>query len=95
MGKMKMQEPEFREQLDAQGYTDVGEFVFDKNKVTGEHSHEWGQCALVMEGEYILTVGDEVSHFKAGEVCKLAANSLHVEGAGPDGARLLFGKLYS
>jgi quercetin dioxygenase-like cupin family protein len=95
MGNFAMQEQEFRRELEAQGYADIGEFVFEKNQAFGEHTHEWGQCALVMDGEYILTAGDEVSHFKAGEICKLAANSLHQEAAGPDGARLLFGKLHA
>jgi quercetin dioxygenase-like cupin family protein len=42
--------------------------------------------AYVVQGEYWLTVGEDVKHLKAGDFFRLARNVAHAELYGPQGA---------
>ena len=50
------------------------------------HTHPFDVSAYVAQGEYWLTVGDEVKHLKAGDVFRLARDVPHAELYGPQGA---------
>jgi quercetin dioxygenase-like cupin family protein len=50
------------------------------------HTHPFDVSAYVVQGEYWLTVGDEVKHLKAGDFFRLARNVSHAELYGPQGA---------
>ncbi len=49
-------------------------------------THPFDVSAYVVQGEYWLTVGDEVKHLKAGDFFRLARNVAHAELYGPQGA---------
>lgn len=50
------------------------------------HTHPFDTQALVVQGEYWLTVGDESTHFKTGDTFSLDRGVLHSEKYGSQGA---------
>jgi hypothetical protein len=44
---------------------------------------------LVVEGQFALGFEDGTTNYGPGEVCELAASVMHVERAGPTGAKVL------
>lgn len=50
------------------------------------HTHPFDVSAYVAQGEYWLSVGDEVRHLKAGDFFRLARDVPHAELYGPQGA---------
>ncbi|NBY34188.1 MAG: cupin domain-containing protein [Betaproteobacteria bacterium] len=50
------------------------------------HTHPFDVSAYVQRGEYWLTVGDKVTHLKAGDYFRLARNIEHAELYGAEGA---------
>lgn len=50
------------------------------------HTHPFDVSAYVKRGEYWLTVGEKVTHLKAGDYLRLARNIEHAELYGTEGA---------
>jgi hypothetical protein len=50
------------------------------------HTHPFDVSAYVAQGEYWLTLGDDVKHLRAGDSFRLARNVPHAELYGPQGA---------
>jgi quercetin dioxygenase-like cupin family protein len=50
------------------------------------HAHPFDTEAVVVQGEYWLTLGEEVRHLKAGDAFKVPRDVLHSEKYGPQGA---------
>ena len=83
---------EFRRQLHNQGYSKPETQEFEKNYSCKIHAHEFSVFALVEEGEFILRTEKNNEVFHPGDTCSVTAGTMHAEGSGPDGAKIIFGK---
>ncbi len=87
-----MNEDLFRQDAQAHGYSDFHVKDFVPNRDGPLHTHEFSVMLLVLEGQFFLAFGDGKAEYLPGEVCELAANVMHVERAGPTGAKVLLAK---
>lgn len=76
----------FAQQAAQQGFDQTLVREWNANHVTEVHQHPFDTSALVVRGEFWLTVGDETSHLKAGDRFALGRNIDHSERYGPEGA---------
>lgn len=91
----KLKSPaEFRRQLHNQGYSKPETQEFGENFSCKIHTHEFSVFALVEEGEFILHTETNSEVFHPGDTCNVKAGTLHAEGSGPDGAKIIFGKKF-
>lgn len=77
---------EFKQQKLAEGYDEVLLRVWEPDFRNEPHKHPFDTDALVAQGEFWLTVGDRVSHFRAGERFQLGRQIEHSERYGAEGA---------
>jgi len=70
----------------AAGADEVLERRWQPNQVMDTHTHPFGVQALVVQGEFWLTVGERVQHLKAGDRFEVAADVPHAERYGAEGA---------
>jgi len=84
----------FKYQLRNQGYSKAETQVFEDNFSCKIHSHEFSVFAFVEEGEFILRTNLKSEVFHPGETCKVIAGTLHAEGSGSTGAKIVFGKKF-
>ncbi len=87
-----MNEAQFREQLQEQGYGEARSLEFEPNSVNDMHTHDFSAFVLVLSGEFTLVTADGSVTHQPGETCKLAAGTLHSEQMGETGATILIGK---
>jgi hypothetical protein len=76
---------EFETMARANGFDTVLERVWEPNQVVPEHAHPFDVHALVVAGDYTLTVNQTTQHYKAGDTFEVARNQLHAEVYGPAG----------
>jgi quercetin dioxygenase-like cupin family protein len=57
-----------------------------------DHDHPFDARAFILAGEITLTVGGVASTYKAGDIFRLAAGTVHLESAGPEGVVYLSGR---
>ena len=69
-----------------EGFDEVLVREWEPNRVVQTHTHPFDVSALVVRGEFQLTVGDQVTLLKAGDPFRLARNIEHVEHYGSEGA---------
>ena len=77
---------EFEAAALARGSDEVVVRTWPPLEVVPTHSHPFVADALVVTGEMWLTRHDGVQHLVPGDTFALAANELHDERYGPDGA---------
>ena len=87
-----MDEAQFRQQLQEQGYSEAQSVEFEANLASDMHTHDFSAFALVLSGEFTLVTEDGSATHQPGEACKLAAGTLHAEQTGASGATILLGK---
>ncbi len=87
-----MDEAQFRQQLQAQGYGEAQPLEFEPNFGNDMHTHDFSAFALVLSGAFTLVTEDGPVTHRPGEACKLAAGTLHREQTGASGATILIGK---
>ncbi len=87
-----MNEAQFRQQLQEQGYGEAQALEFEPNSVKDMHTHDFSAFVLVLSGEFTLVTEDGPVTHQPGEACKLAAGTLHSEQTGANGATILIGK---
>ena len=58
----------------------------------GEHQHPFDACALITAGDITLVVGGVSTRYGVGDVFRLAAETPHLEAAGPQGVSYLSGR---
>ena len=85
---------EFKHQLHNQGYSKPEKLAFEENYSCKFHAHEFSVFALVEEGEFILRTEKNSEVFHPGDTCNVTAGTLHAEGSGPHGAKIIFGKKF-
>ncbi len=87
-----MNEAQFRQQLQEQGYSEAQSLEFEPNLVSDMHTHDFSTFAFVLSGEFTLVTEDGSVTHQPGETCKLEAGTLHSEQTGASGATILIGK---
>ena len=69
-----------------EGFDEVLVREWDPNRVVDTHTHPVDVSALVVRGEFKLTLDDKVITLKAGDPVRLARDIPHIENYGPEGA---------
>ena len=69
-----------------EGFDEIIVRQLEANFKLDTHTHPFDVSAYVAQGEYWLTVNDEVKHLKVGDFFRLARNVPHAELYGPQGA---------
>ncbi len=87
-----MNEAQFRQQLQEQGYSVAQAIEYEPNLANDMHIHDFSAFALVLSGEFTLVTEDGSVTHQPGEACKLAAGTIHSEQTGASGATILIGK---
>lgn len=87
-----MNEAQFRQQLQEQGYNDAVSVDYEPNSANDMHTHDFAAFVFVLSGELTLVTEDDTATHKPGETCKLAAGTRHYEQAGGSGATILVGR---
>jgi mannose-6-phosphate isomerase-like protein (cupin superfamily) len=77
---------EFRQLKLAQGYEQVLEREWEALLEYGAHKHAFDTDALVVRGEFWLTVDDQTRHMQAGDTFTMPRGVVHSERYGPEGA---------
>ncbi|MBE0613049.1 MAG: cupin domain-containing protein [Burkholderiales bacterium] len=87
-----MTESEFRAQAIANGFADFQTKHYASDLDGPLHTHNFAVTLLVTEGEFALQFEDRKDVFQTGECCNLAANVMHAERAGSQGAVVFLAK---
>lgn len=87
-----MTEDQFRQRVQQLGFGDVQVKDYVPNRDGPLHAHEFAVMLLILEGRFALGFENGQTDYQPGELCELAANVLHTERAGPDGAKVLLAK---
>ena len=87
-----MNEAQFRQQCQEQGYGEAESIDYEPNTVKDMHTHDFSAFAFVLSGEFTMVTEDGSVTHQPGESCKLAAGTLHSEQTGAGGATILVGK---
>jgi quercetin dioxygenase-like cupin family protein len=69
-----------------EGFDEVLVREWEANRVVDTHTHPFDVSALVVRGEFKLTLGERVIILKAGDPFRLARDIPHVEHYGSEGA---------
>ncbi len=87
-----MNEAQFKEQAQAQGYAEAQVLELAANLTGDMHTHDFSAFAFVVRGEFTMVTEDGSATHQPGEACKLAAGTLHAEQTGANGATILLAK---
>ena len=87
-----MNEAQFRQQVQEQGYGEAQSLEYEPNYVNDMHTHDFSAFVLVLSGAFTLVTEEGSVTHQPGEACKLAAGTLHSEQTGAIGATILIGK---
>ena len=87
-----MNAEQFRQHAQERGYGDFQAKDYAPRTGGALHTHEFSVMLLVLSGDFSLAFEDGTTSYRPGEVCELAANIMHTERAGPEGAKVLLSK---
>ena len=88
-----MNEDQFRQSAEEQGYGKVQPKDYPPNTDGPLHAHPFSVMLLVAKGQFSLAFEDgSTTNYRPGETCELAANVMHTERTGPLGAQVLLAK---
>ncbi|HZT88225.1 MAG TPA: cupin domain-containing protein [Stellaceae bacterium] len=87
-----MDQTTFESELRRDGYADIVDRRMEANQFNPDHAHEFDARVLVLEGEMTITHSGTAHTYRAGDMCALAAGTVHSERCGPAGARYLAGR---
>ena len=79
----------FEADLRAQGYQVITSVEQPPGYAMGEHVHPFDACALIVAGDFTITVDGQARRYGVGDVFRLPAGTLHSESAGEDGVQYL------
>lgn len=87
---------DFAARLARDGFTEIETKTLATRPVNDGHAHDCTVRGLVLDGEFIVTCGDETPRsYRAGETFEVAAGVPHTEAIGANGARIVVGRKYS
>jgi quercetin dioxygenase-like cupin family protein len=70
----------------AQGFDETLVREWGPDQALAEHVHPFDTDAVVVRGEFWLTIGGQTRHLKAGDSFQVARDTPHSEKYGPQGA---------
>lgn len=82
----------FELQLQAEGYQVITSVQQPPGYAMGEHVHPFDACALILEGDFTITVEGREQHYRAGEIFRLSAGTSHSERSGAAGVTYRAGR---
>jgi len=89
-----MDRVEFNKKCAAEGYGEIVDRKMEAGHFNAEHAHEFDACVLVIDGEMTIARNGKPELFRAGDMCTMAAGTMHTELSGPAGAHYLAGRRY-
>jgi quercetin dioxygenase-like cupin family protein len=89
-----MDRTEFERKCQAEGYADIVDRQMAANHFNPDHAHEFDACVLVVDGEMTISRDGKPQTLRAGDLCTMAAGTLHSEQCGAAGAHYLAGRRY-
>jgi len=87
-----MNQADFEKKLQAEGYGEMVDRRMDADHFNPAHAHEFDACVLVVDGEMTIARDGKPETFRAGDICTMAAGTVHTERCGPAGAHYLAGR---
>jgi quercetin dioxygenase-like cupin family protein len=87
-----MNRADFEQKLQAEGYGEMVDRQMEANQFNAEHAHEFDACVLVVDGEMTITRHGKPEVLRAGDLCTMAAGTVHTEQCGATGAHYLAGR---
>ena len=87
-----MNEQEFRQRVEQEGYGEIGEQSLEADRVTDEHTHDFSAAAFVLSGQLSGATSEGTTTCRAGDSFFLEADVPHSEIVGSDGVRFLFAR---
>ena len=87
-----MNRAEFERKLQTEGYGEMVDREMEAGHFNAEHAHEFDACVFVVEGEITIARNGKPEVFRAGDMCTMAAGTLHTEQCGPAGVHYLAGR---
>jgi quercetin dioxygenase-like cupin family protein len=88
-----MNRAEFEKKCTAEGY-EIVDRSMAADHFNGEHAHEFDACVLLVDGEMTITRHGQPQVMRAGDLCEMAAGTMHTEQCGPAGAHYLAGRRF-
>ncbi len=82
----------FEADLRAQGYQVIASVEQPPGYARGEHVHPFDACALIVAGDFTITVDGQSRHYGVGDVLRLPAGTVHAESAGSQGVHYRAGR---
>jgi len=89
-----MNRADFETKLKAEVYGEMVDRQMEADHFNPEHAHEFDAHVLVVDGELTITRHGKAETLRAGDMCSMAAGTLHSEQCGPAGAHYLAGRRY-
>jgi quercetin dioxygenase-like cupin family protein len=89
-----MNRAEFEKKCAAEGYGDIVDRTMAADHFNAEHAHEFDACVLVVDGEMTITRHGQPQLMRAGDLCVMAAGTVHTEKCGSAGAHYLAGRRF-
>jgi quercetin dioxygenase-like cupin family protein len=83
---------EFEATVLAEGYSAVVHIDRAADYRLGDHQHSFDACALITAGEFVIAVDGVSRSYKAGEIFRLPAGTVHQENAGLQGVSYIAGR---
>ena len=87
-----MNQDQFQEYLRAEGYQVITTVAQPVGYAMDDHVHAFDACALILEGDFTITVAGQARHYATGEIFRLPAGTAHSEHAGAHGVKYLAGR---
>jgi len=87
-----MNRADFETKLQAEGYGEMVDRQMEANHFNPDHVHDFDACVFVVDGEITITRHGKPETFRAGDMCTMAAGTLHSEQCGTAGVHYLAGR---
>jgi quercetin dioxygenase-like cupin family protein len=87
-----MNHDQFQEHLRVEGYQVITTVAQPVGYAMDDHAHAFDACALILNGDFTITVDGQARHYATGDVFRLSAGTVHSEHAGPQGVKYLAGR---
>jgi len=86
-----MNEQQWIEKLEAEGYRDLTVFTNGADAVFGEHTHHVTTVHVILKGALITQENGQERVIKQGERFEFPAGTTHTAKCGPDGCTMIVG----
>jgi mannose-6-phosphate isomerase-like protein (cupin superfamily) len=90
-GRAAVEQTDFEAWLKRDGY-ELRQGEIKPNEHRPAHVHDFDARLFILDGALTLVRGDNRTTFRPGDVCEVAANTLHEEHTESDGVRYMAGR---